>query len=182
MSTSVQQTTPFPTPKAIGAKKEHVNYADRHAVRVVAFNPSGQIAIVHAKRDSYYKLPGGGIDPGEDHITAVEREMLEETGASIRVRGPSQGGCIATTEEYRGTLHQMSFCYVADVIENGSGGGGPNLTEDEINDGLEHLWVSVAEAKKLMSEAVPTSELGRFIKERDIYLLGTVTETKSEYI
>ncbi|KAM7213375.1 NUDIX hydrolase domain-like protein [Rhypophila decipiens] len=178
MITSVEQTTPFPSPKAIGAKKEHVNYGNRHAIRVVAFNPSGQIAIVHAKRDSYYKLPGGGIDPGEDHITAAEREMLEETGASIRVRQIS--GCIATTEEYRGTLHQMSFCYVADVIENGSGGGGPNLTEDEINDGLEHLWVSVEEAKKLMSEAVPTSELGRFIKERDIYLSGKVTETKSE--
>lgn len=172
-----QPTTiiPTPTPKTIGTKEVGVDYSDRRAVRVVAFNAAGHIAIIHAKRDSYYKLPGGGIDPGEDRVTAVQREMLEETGAAIRVR--EEDGCVATTEEYRGTLHQFSFCYVADLVEGEDGKGGSSLTEDEINDGLEHLWVSVEEAKKLMMEAVPTSDLGRFIKERDLYLLEEVTNT-----
>ena len=30
-----------------------------------------------------YQLPGGGIDPGESAITALHREVFEETGYSI---------------------------------------------------------------------------------------------------
>lgn len=132
---------------------------------MIAFNAVGQIAVIHAKRDSYYKLPGGGIDPGEDHLVAVQREMDEETGARIRVRE----GCIATTEEYRNDLHQLSFCYVADVIGDQ---GQPSLTDEEVGDQLEHLWLPVTEAKERMAAAVPTSVLGQFIEERDLYLLG----------
>lgn len=50
-------------PEVIGAKEEGVNYVDRHVIRVVAFDAAGKIVIIHAKRDNYYKLPGGGIDP-----------------------------------------------------------------------------------------------------------------------
>jgi len=157
----------FPAPRLIGTKQSNVSYVDRSAVRVIAFNTAGQIAIVYAKRDNYYKLPGGGIDPNEEHVAAVIREMQEETGAVIEVR--RDVGCIATTEEYRNDLHQISYCYVADVLDDS---GSPSLTEDEVNDGLGHLWLTVHEAKSNMAGVEPTSELGRYIKERDIYLLG----------
>ncbi len=39
-------------------------------------------------------------------------------------------------------------------------------------DGLSHEWVSVNKALESMSAAEPTSELGRYIKERDIFLLA----------
>ncbi|KAK3313165.1 NUDIX hydrolase domain-like protein [Apodospora peruviana] len=166
----------FPTPKVIGIKHAHKIYTARSAVRVVAFNAAGKIAIVYAKRDNYYKLPGGGIDsPDEAHETAVVREMREETGGRIKLR--SGVGCVATTEEYRGDLHQISYCYVADLLVEDSDDflESPNLTEDEVADGLVHLWVSVAEAKRRMEEVEPTSELGRFIKERDGYLIREAT-------
>ena len=38
-------------------------------------------------------------------------------------------------------------------------------------DGLSHEWASVKDALRQMSAVEPTSELGRFIKERDIFLL-----------
>lgn len=157
----------FPTPKVIGTKQSNVSYVDRSAVRVIAFNARGQIAIVYAKRNNYYKLPGGGIDPDEEHAAAGIREMQEEIGSTIKVR--ADVGCIATTEEYRNDLHQISYCYVADVVDDS---GSPSLTEDEVSDGLGHLWVSVEEAMDRMVGVEPTSELGRYIKERDVYLLG----------
>jgi 8-oxo-dGTP diphosphatase len=156
--------------KVIGTKEVGVTYTERRAVRVVTFNTAGEIAIIYAKRDNYYKLPGGGIDPGEDHVVAVEREMQEETGALIKVR---DAGCIATTEEYRNDLHQISYCYSADLVNDA---GAPNLTEDEIQDKLQHQWLPVEEAKKLMAAAEPTSKLGQYIKERDIYLLDEATK------
>lgn len=159
-----------PQRKTIGTKEEGVQYIGRQAVRVIAFNTSGQIAVIYAKRDNYYKLPGGGIDPGEDHLIAVQREMQEETGALIRVR---ERGCIATTEEFRNNLHQLSFCYCADVVDNA---GRPNLTEEELDDQLQHLWLPIDEAKRRMAAAEPTSTLGQFIKERDLYLLGEATK------
>lgn len=40
----------------------------------------------HLKRDnSYWCLPGGGLDDGESLIDGVKREMLEETGVEAQV-------------------------------------------------------------------------------------------------
>lgn len=55
------------------------------------------------------------------------------------------------------------------------GSGKPSLTDDEIGDGLGHLWVAVEEAKRLMAAAEPTSEMGRSVRERDMYLLNEAT-------
>jgi hypothetical protein len=47
------------------------------------------------------------------------------------------------------------------------GSGKPCLTEDEIGDGLGHVWVAAAE---------PTSEMGRSVRDRDMYLLDEATK------
>lgn len=163
----------FPPPKVIGTELAGVSYTDRHAVRVVAFNAKGEVAVIHAKRDNYYKLPGGGIDPDEDHETAAKREFAEETGGLIRLRGNK--ACVTTTKEFRNDLRQVSYCYCADVVDES---GTPSLTEDEVRDGLSHRWMPLEEAKRAMAAAEPTSELGRYIKERDIYLLDEATRER----
>jgi 8-oxo-dGTP pyrophosphatase MutT (NUDIX family) len=160
----------LPPLKVIGTKNPALSYRDREAVRVVAFNAKGEVAILYASRENYYKLPGGGIEPGEDHETAAKREFREETGGLIQLRG---GGCVAATKEFRPPLCQVSYCYVADLVDDG---GEPALTEEEIDDGLGHLWVSVEEAKSVMEAAVPTSDFGRSVRERDIYLLNEATK------
>jgi 8-oxo-dGTP diphosphatase len=116
------------SPKVIGTKKDGVSYVERQVIRVVTFNAAGKIPIIHAKRDNYYKLPGGGIEPGEEHGSAAQREMQEETGGLVKVRA---GGCVAATEEFRNDLHQISFCYCADLVDDT---GAPSLTDEEIQD------------------------------------------------
>jgi hypothetical protein len=65
-------------------------------------------------------------------------------------------------------LHQFSYCYAAHVLEDT---GAPALTQEEIEDGLEHRWVNADEAIELMRGAKPTSFLGLSIKARDLFFV-----------
>jgi ADP-ribose pyrophosphatase len=53
-------------------------------VAVVAVDRDGQVLLVRQFRKPVEKelleIPAGGIDPGEDPVAAVRREMREETG------------------------------------------------------------------------------------------------------
>lgn len=54
----------------------------REAVRGVAVKDENLIFMVHTAKGDY-KFPGGGIEDGENHVTALTREFIEETGWSI---------------------------------------------------------------------------------------------------
>jgi ADP-ribose pyrophosphatase len=53
-------------------------------VAIVAIDADGNVLLVRQFRKSVEKglleIPAGGIDPGEDPVTTVRREMQEETG------------------------------------------------------------------------------------------------------
>jgi len=56
----------------------------RRAVRVVCVDKSGRVLLMRW-RDPHdgsllWEPPGGGVDPGEDFLTAARRELTEETG------------------------------------------------------------------------------------------------------
>lgn len=151
--------------KVIGSRQEGTQYTERSAVRVVVTSRDGRVVVVKASKGNYYKLPGGGVEDGEDYQKAAEREVFEETGSCVLV----QGRCFATAEEFRNDLHQISYCYRATLLDET---GRPELTEEEVADGLSHEWVPVGKALETMSSVEPTSELGRYIKERDMFLLA----------
>ncbi|KAI1168178.1 NUDIX hydrolase domain-like protein [Nemania serpens] len=163
--------TKTPNAKVIGTRQSDVSYTDRYAVRVVTVDATGHVALIYAKKGNYHKLPGGGIEVDEDHGEAAAREVREETGAVVSIR--RSVGCVASTEEFRNDLHQISYVYVADVVD---ASGQPELTEEELVDGLTHEWILARQALDKMSAVEPTSDLGRFIKERDVYLLGEAIE------
>jgi 8-oxo-dGTP diphosphatase len=50
-----------------------------------AILPRGNEALVtfQSEPEPEFQLPGGGIDPGESPVTALHREVLEETGWRI---------------------------------------------------------------------------------------------------
>jgi 8-oxo-dGTP diphosphatase len=54
----------------------------RQAVRAVLLTPDASILLVRFEfpTATVWALPGGGLDPGEDHLTALHRELHEEVG------------------------------------------------------------------------------------------------------
>ena len=173
----------------LGIPAKNVAYETRTAVRCLIIKDD-QICLIYVKKGTsdifpkpsptisdasttgnYYKLPGGGVESEDPNDTiACQREALEETGCEVNV----QPELIAQTIEYRGTLHQESHAYACTVVKNT---GRVELTELEASEGLVHLWCPVAEALQKMKAVEPTSELGCFIKKRDIFLLEAYLQT-----
>ncbi len=90
----------------------------------------GSVLLVRAARyltvAGRWFLPGGGIDHGEDPVTALEREFAEETGLRVEV-GPLKGVLSDVTTLPNGTLlHTIRIIYAIDAysgdLRNETGG------------------------------------------------------------
>jgi 8-oxo-dGTP pyrophosphatase MutT (NUDIX family) len=50
------------------------------------FDESGRILLTKRQDNGQWCLPSGGVEPGESVAEGCEREVLEETGLSVRVK------------------------------------------------------------------------------------------------
>jgi 8-oxo-dGTP diphosphatase len=60
------------------------------SVRILLFNPERQVLLLQRSKRSKtnpgkWELPGGKIDPGESFDSALNREIMEETGLIVRI-------------------------------------------------------------------------------------------------
>lgn len=141
--------------------------AKREAARGIVFNSEGQIALLFAGRDNYHKLPGGGIEDGEDWRIGFQRESVEEIGCETSIRPLEMGTVTESRSEHQ--LLQTSYCCIADVVGEM---GQPQLTEHEIEVGLKPKWVMLDEAIELVAKDQPQSYAGKFIQVRDLAFLA----------
>lgn len=157
-----------------GATEEEVNnYRTREAERAVVFDDEGKVALLHVTKEQYYKLPGGGVEEGEDKIISLKRECKEEIGCDVEVQGE-----IGYIVEYRKifSLKQTSYCYLAKAVGEK---GEPDFTEEEMENGFEIVWLPYEEALRILSDNKATNVEGRsyivprdtaFLEEAKIYL------------
>lgn len=115
-------------------------YRRREAARAVLFDDDGKIGLLFVSKENYHKLPGGGIESGEDKLAALKREVLEELGCAIKVHAEVGRIC-----EYRNEhdLFQESYCYTG-FVEGKK--GNPAFTKTEIASGFITIWLSPPEA------------------------------------
>lgn len=147
-------------------QNEILTYPLREAVRAVVVDKESNIALLHVKKDHYYKLPGGGIEDDEDHESALRRECLEEIGSEIEVINE-----IGLIIEYRKifTLKQVSYCYLATLKGEK---GIPNFTEKEKENGFEQIWIPYEQALEVLSKNIAIDLEGKeYIVPRDTILL-----------
>jgi len=119
---------------------EASRFSIREATRAVIFDSNNQVALLYSTKNKYYKLPGGGIEEGESPEIALDRECKEEIGCEVEIT-KELGMIIEYRKRY--TLKQISYCYLAKVVGDK---GTPELTQDEIEEGFETVWMPLEEA------------------------------------
>ncbi|MCR5186871.1 MAG: NUDIX domain-containing protein [Clostridia bacterium] len=117
----------------------------RLGARGIVIREDGKIAIFNKTNKNEFKLPGGGIETGENPEEAFKREVLEETGCTIEIIEE-----LGTTEEYKSKLNfkQISNIFYGKVIEDTQK---LNFTNKEKDEGAKLLWVEPQNALELIT-------------------------------
>lgn len=94
---------------------EWIHFEDPKVAAAVLVEQDGRVLLVRRVNEPYrglWTLPAGFVDAGEDPARAAERECLEETGLSVRVRRVLD--VIAGKEHERGA--DIVIAYQGEVI------------------------------------------------------------------
>ena len=94
------------TNPTFGEKLTTVDYKARYGVYAIIPNADkNQIILVQAPNGSWF-LPGGEIQAGEDHFSALKRELIEELGFSAEL-----GYYYGQADEYFYSRHRDTYFY-----------------------------------------------------------------------
>jgi ADP-ribose pyrophosphatase YjhB (NUDIX family) len=147
------------------------DFRQRHAARAVVLNNKNQVALLRANAYKYHKLPGGGVEDGEDMQLALKRELVEEIGCEAEVVADI-GEIIEYRDQWR--LRQTSHCYLARQV---GAQRPPAFTQSEIDEGFEVVWTdNIDSAISLLEHDQPQNYDGLFIQRRDTTLLRAAKE------
>jgi len=149
----------------------NIQYKKREAARAVVFDKESKIAIMNVSKHHYHKLPGGGLQGGEDVHQALARELKEEIGCKAEIVKK-----VGQIIEYRDFLNEYSFnsqiqysyCFIANLVGKK---GKPSFEDDEIENGFKIMWVPMDTAIKLLSTDKTNDYQGNFILKRDLAFL-----------
>ena len=94
------------TVATFGNKVEGVEYNNRYGVyAIISDETNSQIILVQAPNGAWF-LPGGEIEKGEDHLSALKRELIEELGFTAQI-----GQYYGQADEYFYSSHWGKYFY-----------------------------------------------------------------------
>lgn len=164
---TIYESNIYPGEETINSK----DFKERSAARAVVLNDKDQIALLKANTYGYHKLPGGGVESGEDMQLALKRELLEEIGCTANVIA-EVGEIIEYRDKWK--LKQTSHCYLAKQVGEQKA---PSFTQSEIDEGFEIVWAdNIKSAIDLLEHDHPQNYDGLFIQRRDLALLRAAIE------
>ena len=139
--------------------------APRLTARAIVKNQDGLYAVMYADKFKLHSLPGGGVEDGEDVLTALRREVYEETGCACDEI--QELGIVA---ENRASLDytQINYYYVVTTTYTS---GENHLTKAEQNSRTVVQWHSYDEMVRLINEQEFDRIQGKYLKARDVVAL-----------
>lgn len=102
-----------------------------------------KIAMVYSQKHDYYKFPGGGIEKNENKLSALKRELLEETGLTLNENSVKELGSVLRIQKSRFVeneiFEQENFYYLCEVYDSISN---QKLDKYELDEGFTLEYVS----------------------------------------
>ncbi len=117
---------------------------EKYSVRAV-IRRNGRIAMQKGK-SGYYKILGGGMEPGEDFAEALIREVREESGLVVKRETIREIGEILEMREdlfQKGTKYVCHSCFY--FCDAGEELVEVSLTESEQKEGFHLVWATPEE-------------------------------------
>jgi len=148
---------------------------DRQIVRAIVFDDEGWLYFTRASRDDHFgkatliETSGGGVERGEDLLSAIHRELKEELGAQVEVVCP-----IGVVSDYYNLIHRhnVNHYYLCRALSFGE----KHLMPDEIEDfHLSTLRLTFDEAVREYERRACTP-IGRLIAARELPVLRRAKE------
>ena len=148
---------------------EYIDHT-RDIVRAIVIDGDGYYYFVRAERDDLFgvatliETSGGGVEHGEEHETAIRRELREELGADAEIICK-----IGVVEDYYNLIHRhnVNNYYLCRVRSFGK----TDMTEDEIHSfHISTLRLGYTEAVEEYERRAST-KLGRLIARRELPVL-----------
>lgn len=134
------------TDEDVGEKKIEVKkYRQRYGARGIIIRNDGKIAVFNKASKNEYKLPGGGMENGENIAEVFKREVYEETGCKVEIID-----FLGTIEEIKtqDSFKQLSHVFVGKVIEDTQN---LHVTKEEKIEGAKIVWEFPQEALELIT-------------------------------
>jgi ADP-ribose pyrophosphatase YjhB (NUDIX family) len=137
----------------------------RVTARAIVKNKDGLYAVMYADKFKLHSLPGGGVEDGEDVLTALRREVYEETGCIC-----DEVQELGIVSENRASLDytQINHYFVVTTTHS------PNenhLTESELDSRTVAKWVAFDELVRLINDQEFDRIQGKYLKARDVAAL-----------
>lgn len=146
---------------------------NRQATRAIVLKGE-DILLLYTQRYDDYSLPGGGVEPGEEMIAGLIRELKEETGAR-NIRDIREFGLY---EEFRpwykddfDQMHMQSYCYLCNIDDELST---PALEHYEIQNGMSAVWINIHQAIAHNEQTLAHSQKQGLSIVRETFLLKLI--------
>jgi len=137
----------------------------RLTARGIVKNKAGLYAVMYAGKFNLHSLPGGGVEDGEDVLTALHREILEETGCTCD--HIAELGIVAENRAHQDfTTHAHYY-----IVTTDHEAAPIHLTEDELANMTVVQWHTLENMIRLISEPEHTTNQRKFLQARDMAAL-----------
>jgi 8-oxo-dGTP pyrophosphatase MutT (NUDIX family) len=124
--------------------KENGIVGKRPSVRGIIIK-DGKIAMMHSLKYDYYKLPGGGIEEGEELRDTLVREVKEESGLVVKKETIKEFGYVRRIEKgmFEDIFMQENYYFLCDVEDEVSS---QELDDYEAEEGFTLEFVTPEQA------------------------------------